>query len=140
MGSAVLRLATGCLVLLALVASLSCGHDQKLVAITITPNGFTVTDPLPGDTLTTFTAMGEFVYPPESRDISTQVVWSGSFPDIFTIDSRTGVATYQGGCGTNLPVTATASTNLHLPPSGGIITGTAIVNITITGTAGAACP
>ncbi len=132
MRSVVLRLAAGGFILASLFASLSCGQDQKLVAITITPTDFTYTNP-PVGTLATFTAVGEFVHPPENRDISSKVVWSGSFPAIFIIDAKTGIATYLGGCGTNLPVTATASTNLHLPPSGNIITGTAIVNITVKG-------
>jgi hypothetical protein len=132
MRSVVLRLAAGGFVFLSLAASLSCGQEQKLVAITVTPNNFTYTDP-PVGILATFTAKGEFVHPPENRDITSQVVWSASFPAIFTINSKTGIATYLGGCGTNLPVTATASTNLHLPPSGDLITGTALVNITLKG-------
>ena len=126
------RGASGGLAVLFLLALLSCGEDHKLVAITITPDGFTFTNPVPGATLASFKALGEFVHPPESRDITNQVVWSDAFPTIFKMDSTTGVATYQGGCGTNLPITATASTDLRLPPTGNIVTATAVVNITVT--------
>jgi len=132
MARLVLRVFTGCLTFVALAAALSCGDRHTLIGITVTPNGFTYANPQPG-VLATFTATGHFIHPPGDRDISNQVVWSSSFPAIFTIDPKTGVATYIGGCGTNLPVTATASTDLHLPPSGNIAQGTALVNITIGG-------
>lgn len=132
MRSRMLRLAAGSLVFLSLLATLSCGQDQKLVSITITPNGFTFRNPQPG-VIATFTAMGQFVHPPETRDISSRVVWSSNFPSIFRVDPSTGVLTYVGGCAATLPVTATASSNLHLPPSGNIVTGTALISITLTG-------
>jgi hypothetical protein len=128
MPKVILRTAMGGLVLLLLVASLSCGYKHTLVAITVTPNGSTVTNPPIGFQLH-FTATGEFVHPPGQRDITNQVAWSTPAPVIFSIDPKTGIGTYQGGCGTNLPVVATASTNLQLPPSGNIVSGTATISI-----------
>src|SRR5258706_13005458 len=131
MRQVVFRAAAGGILLLSLIPSLSCGQDQKLVAITVTPNGFTYSHPQAG-IIATFTAKGQFVHPPETRDISSQVVWSSNFPAIFTVDPSTGVLRYLGGCASNLPVTATASSNLRLPPTGNIVTGTALISITQT--------
>jgi hypothetical protein len=129
-----LRILTGGFAFLGLLAILSCGSHHLLTGITVTPNNTTANDPIAGDQFISFTATGHFVHPPGDRDITNEVVWSVAYPTIFTVDSKTGVATYVGGCGTNLPVTATTSTDLHLPPSGNIAQGTAVVNIKLGGT------
>lgn len=128
MRRSVVRIAMAGLTGVFLMALLSCGQDQRLVAVLITPNDFTYTNPQVG-LLVTFTARGQFVHPPETRDISASVVWNSPFAAIFTVDPITGVANYVGGCGTNLTVSATASSNLRVPPAGNIVTGAALVNI-----------
>jgi len=132
MRSVVLRLAAGFFVFLSLVASLSCGQDHKLVAITVKPDGFTFSNAAGGETVQ-YTATGEFVHPPETRDITLQVVWSSPTPDVIAVNAK-GLGTVAGvACGTNIPVTATASTNLRLPPSGNIVIGSATVNVKLVG-------
>ena len=131
-----LRILTGGFAFLGLLAILSCGSRHLLTGITVTPDNVTFTNPQQGSQFITFTATGHFQHPPGDRDITNQVVWSIAFPDIFTIDPKTGIATYVGGCGTSLPVTATASTDLHLPPSGNIAQGTASISILL----GKTCP
>jgi hypothetical protein len=108
-----------------------CGADQRLAQITVTPATFEIDNASGGETIQ-FRALGLFIHPPEQRDITAQVVWASPSPDVIDVDA-TGKATVAGlACGasvTNLPITATASTNLHMPPSGNVLVGTATVTI-----------
>jgi hypothetical protein len=133
MRQVVFRAAAGGVVLMSLIASLSCGQDRKLVSITVTPNAFTFNNAVTGETVQ-YTAMGQFVHPPETRDITTQVVWSTPTDVVaFNPSDPPGLATVGTACGTNIPVNATASSNLHLPPTGNIVVGTATVNVKFVG-------
>jgi hypothetical protein len=132
MRSRMLRLAAGSLPLLSLLATLSCGHEQKLVSMTVSPNVFTFTNAAAGETVQ-YVATGQFVYPPETRDITRQVAWSVPTPDVIFVDAN-GVGTVTGiACGTNITVTATGSENLRLPPTRNIVTATATVNVALPG-------
>lgn len=59
-----------------------------------------------------FTAYGRFIHPDETRDISTEVTWTTSVPDIATVDSKGLVTTTGLACGTTT-VTATAGRDLQ---------------------------
>jgi hypothetical protein len=73
-------LAVGALVALGAALSLpSCGHDQKLVSLTIQPTSFTFLDPysLPPATNITeqYTATATYIHPPETKDVTSQATW-----------------------------------------------------------------
>ena len=110
----------------------SCGHDQQLVSITIQPDHeiFGATNiPINLDAGLTVQAraIGSFIHPPVSKDITNQAVWKSNTPDIATVDASTGLVTATGlACGDAL-VTATVTTNHsigNVSSNGAIVTGT----------------
>jgi len=102
-------LALGALVAVGAVLSLpSCGHDQKLVSIAVSPSSYTFLENVQGET-TNFTAYGTYIHPPATKDITTQVTW-GVDVNWLTIASGPtagGTVTVQGTCGIS-DVSATA--------------------------------
>jgi len=101
-------LALGTLVAVGAALSLpSCGHDQKLTGITIQPQTFTFLTPDPQAT-EQLTALGTYIHPPATMNITQQVKWSVDFADVVTI-SQSGVVSPvgTGGCG-GVDITATA--------------------------------
>jgi Divergent InlB B-repeat domain len=92
----------GALVALGAVSSLpSCGHDQKLVSVTVQPQTFTFLQNVPGST-TNYTAIGTYIHPPATKDISSQVTWNTDIPQVATMASGAtvgGTLTTQGSCG-----------------------------------------
>ena len=84
--------------------SLNCGRDQQLVSITIQPSTetFGATDiPVAANAGSTvqLRALGNFIHPPVTKDITNQVVWASNTPDIATVD-QTGLLTATGfACG-----------------------------------------
>jgi hypothetical protein len=73
-------LAVGALVALGAVLSLpSCGHDQKLVSLTIQPATFTFLDPYAPPPATNpteqYTATATYIHPPETKDVTSQATW-----------------------------------------------------------------
>ncbi len=89
-------LALGALIAVGVALSLpSCGHDQKLVSITIQPAAFTFLEPYsppPATNVTEqYTVMGTYIHPPETRDITSLATWkvddgivTMSTPGLFT--------------------------------------------------------
>ena len=68
-----IALALGALVALGAVLSLpSCGHDQKLVSITIQPSTFTF---LTQAGTEQYTATGTYIHPPATKDVTAQATW-----------------------------------------------------------------
>jgi len=69
-------LAIGAVIAVGAALSLpSCGHDQKLVSIAVTPT--TATFPASTNVgAADFTAVGTYIHPPETKDITGQVTWS----------------------------------------------------------------
>ena len=91
-------LALGALVMVAASVALpSCGFDRKLVLITVNPPGANITG---AGVEVDFQALGTYVHPPETEDITDSVVWASTAPKIISIDPKTGVAMSQAGCGT----------------------------------------
>jgi len=127
------------LVIICAVALLlpSCGADKKLVSITVTPSGANITGA--GLNLQ-FTAVGSYIHPPVTQDITNTVVWKSSADQIisFSTPDKPGLATSGLGCGTNIPVTATVYSNPSNPPAGTAIIGTATVSVKQVGNAN--CP
>jgi hypothetical protein len=133
-----------------LVSLSSCGHDQELTQITVQPNTETFgasNIPVPDDTglQVHLRALGTYIHPPVTKDITSQVTWTSNTPQMVSADS-TGTITATGNACGNTLVSATMKSN-----NGGIQTGfmtatvvcftgtgptgpTLIVNITGTGT------
>ena len=109
----------------ALVLALpSCGFKRQLVSITVTPTGADIT----GTNVTVqFTAIGHYIHPPDSRDITNSVVWESSSEQVIKIDA-TGLGTSGSFCGTNIPITATAHSDPH-DNNSGVVIGTATVSV-----------
>jgi hypothetical protein len=101
-------LALGALVAVGAMLSLpSCGHDQKLVGVTVEPPSFTFLVADSGQT-TNYKAYGTYIHPPAYIDITDQVTWGvDGLTSVVTIASGTGTVTTQGGCGVS-DVRATA--------------------------------
>lgn len=91
---------------------LSCGHPTQLASIDVRPASVTVIGR--GANITAqFNADGHFVHPVETRDITTQVKWTSTLPEVASIDSN-GVATSGLACGVTT-ITATAGNNIGVP-------------------------
>jgi len=119
-------LAMGVLVTAAFLALPSCGFDRKLVSITINPPGASIVGP---GVVVNFQAIGNYIHPGNSRDITDSVVWTSAAPQVISIVSNTGVATSGTACGTNITITATWYSNPQTQ-SGSVVVGTAAVDVT----------
>ncbi len=127
-------LAMGVLVMAALLVFPSCGFKRQLVSITIDPPGASIV----GSGVTVnFKAYGNYIHPPDTRDITDSVVWASAAPQVIKILSP-GVAESQFACGTNITITATWYSNPQTQ-SGSVVVGTAVVNVTPTSTTPPTC-
>ncbi len=78
-------LALGALVAVGAALSLpSCGHDQKLVSLAVTPQ--TALYPTPQALQVDFSAVGTYIHPPATMDITKQVTWSTDVPELLTLN------------------------------------------------------
>lgn len=118
------------------LAALSCAHDQQLVAISIEPTTETfgaANIPVPADAglQVQLRALGHYIHPPVSKDITDEVTWVSNTPQIATITS-TGLLTAAGqACGGAL-VSATVTTNSsggNRTSKGALVTGTMTTNV-----------
>ncbi|HXM20315.1 MAG TPA: Ig-like domain-containing protein [Terriglobales bacterium] len=100
----------------------SCGHDQQLVSIAITPSGFIFEGV---GAQGQFTALGTYIHPPVTKDVTNQVVWKIDVANLATI-TQTGLVTGLSVCGSG-DVTATRYSNPANPTAGTLIVGTATV-------------
>jgi hypothetical protein len=93
-----LRCALGAALVFTVMTSLSCMHERKLVSITIHPLAFTFPTPDPS-AQGVFTALGNYIHPPDTRDITDQVTWKTDVPQLLQINK--GVVSPQPGnvCG-----------------------------------------
>ena len=109
----------------ALLIQPSCAHPQKLVSISLSPAGGFVFEGY--GAAGQFTAYGTFIHPPETKDITSKVVWSLDIENFGTVTQQ-GLVTYQrtDGCGSGL-VNATYN-NPPGDPSGSVIVGSAPVS------------
>ncbi len=75
----------------------SCGHDQKLVSLTVQPAspGFTFPVPTAGAT-GQYTALGTYIHPPATKDVTTQATWAVDDP---VVSINGGLVTTNGSCG-----------------------------------------
>jgi hypothetical protein len=98
---------------------LSCGHELKLMSIAIQPPGGTFLTP---DTTAQidFTALGTYIHPPDTRDITNKVTWKTDVPQLISVDG--GVVSPLGGCGI-------ADISASLQDKGNIVIGYATVTV-----------
>jgi hypothetical protein len=86
---------------------LSCGDPQELVSITVQPGTETVgtsSTPVILDAgfQVQLRALGSYVHPPVTKDITSQVTWTSNTPQMFTVTSG-GLLTATGiDCGGTL--------------------------------------
>ena len=116
----------------------SCARSQELVGITVTPQGssITIAGPDPDEQVSTqFTALGSYIHPPETKDITSKAVWTTNTPSIIALDpNQPGLVTTTGqGCGTNLGVTASVYSNPSNPSAGSVVVGAATINVDFVG-------
>jgi hypothetical protein len=102
----------------------SCGQDQKLLSITVEPAGFVFEG---FGAQGKFTAIGTYIHPPETKDITSRVLWQIDIANFATVD-QTGLVTYTrtDGCGSG-DVTATFYSNPGNPSAGSTVQGSATV-------------
>jgi hypothetical protein len=114
----------------------SCAHGQQLVSITIQPAVETVgasNIPVLEDAgfQVQLRALGTYIHPPVTKDITNEVTWASNTIQMFTVNS-TGVLTATGEeCGATL-VSATVNTNTSsggLSSSGAVVTGYMTANV-----------
>jgi len=130
----------GVLVLIAgsilLISLSSCGHSQELVSISIQPSSQTFgASNIPvidnAGAQVQLRALGNYIHPPVTKDITSQVTWTSNTPQMFSVDSS-GVLTATGAaCGGAL-ISATVTTNSSsagLSSSGALVTGTMTANV-----------
>ncbi len=113
-----------------LLAMLSCAHDQQLVSITVKPEteNFGSADPALNVQLR---ALGNYIHPPVTKDITGQVAWASNTPNMVTVTSAGLLSPAGFACG-NALVSATVTTNHsagNLSSSGAIVTGYMTANV-----------
>jgi hypothetical protein len=102
----------------------SCARDKQLVAITIQPASGTFLSPEATGSIQ-FTAIGSYIHPPVSSDITNQVTWKSDVPGIVNIIAGT-VTTTGSGCGI---ANISASTTQGTGHSGNLVIGYATVTV-----------
>jgi hypothetical protein len=131
-------------VLAVLVMTPACGHEQQLTSITVQPNTETfgsATIPVSADQglQVQLRALGNYIHPPVTKDITSQVVWNSNTPQMVTVNS-TGLLTATGGSCGNALVSATVTTNTstgNISSTGALVTGYMTANVVcFTGGAG----
>ena len=128
-----LRLVVVVWIILALLVLPGCGFKRKLISITVIPTPVTLVGP--GVDIQ-FKAVGNYIHPPDSRDITNLVVWESAAPQVVSVDA-TGLATSGVVCGTNITITATAHSDPH-DNSSGLVIGAAAITVSPT-TSGNVC-
>jgi Divergent InlB B-repeat domain len=115
----------------------SCGDPQELVSITVQPQTETFgASNIPVSSLAgaqvQLSALGTYVHPPVTKDITDQVTWSSNTPQMVTVNSAGLITVVGGPCGATL-VSATVQTNADasgVSSQGAIVTGYMTANVT----------
>jgi len=124
------------LLCLAVIVVPSCGHDQQLVSIDVEPTTETfgaANIPVTEDAglNVQLRALGTYIHPPVTKDITSQVTWASNTPAVATVNSS-GILTAAGvDCG-NALISATVTTNRsagNLSSKGAIVTGSMTANV-----------
>ncbi|HWZ80335.1 MAG TPA: hypothetical protein VNX87_27615 [Candidatus Sulfotelmatobacter sp.] len=114
----------------------ACGHDQQLESITIIPAvenfGSTKTPVIDDAGLNVqLRALGSYIHPPVTKDITRQVTWTSNTPQMVMVDAN-GVITATGlACGGTI-ISATIVTNHSdgaISSTGALVTGSMTANV-----------
>jgi hypothetical protein len=114
----------------------ACGHDQQLESITIIPAvenfGSTKTPVIDDAGLNVqLRALGSYIHPPVTKDITNKVTWTSNTPQMVTVDAN-GVITATGlACGGTI-ISATIVTNHSdgaISSTGALVTGSMTANV-----------
>ncbi len=135
------RKSLGVVILVVTAAALldlsSCTHSQQLVSIEVQPAVETIgasNIPVEDDAgqQVQLRALGTYIHPPVTKDITNEVTWASNDTQMFTVTSG-GLLTATGvDCGGTL-VSATLTTNSSaggISSSGAIVTGYMTANVT----------
>jgi hypothetical protein len=114
-------------VTLASVFSLNCGTKQELVSITVQPDKVTF---LGIGATSQLTALGNYIHPPATKDITKLVTWSTDSPTEVTVNN--GLVTAINVCGGGNVIATSGS------PGSSVVRGSANVVIEFEGSSG--CP
>jgi len=126
----------------------SCGRSQELVSIQIQPITETVGAPdIPvaadAGAQVQLRALGTYIHPPVTKDITNQVTWASNDAQMFTVDATGMLSATGNACGGTL-ISATMTTNRSsggISSSGAIVTGYMTANVVcFTGSGGGAGP
>jgi len=110
-----------------LLSQPSCGHNQHLVSISITPSSVTFLSPTTDITFQ-LKAYGAYIHPPETKDITSQVTWQSLSTDLVLVTNAGVVSTSQTGhCGVTA-VTASVYTDSG-NPNGNVVTASATMTV-----------
>jgi List-Bact-rpt repeat protein/Big-like domain-containing protein len=114
----------------------SCAHEQQLTSINLQPKTETfgaANIPVSADAGSSvqLRALGSYIHPPVTKDITNQVTWDSNTQDVVTVNSA-GLLTATGlACG-NALVSATVTTNKsigNVSSTGAIVTGFMTANV-----------
>jgi hypothetical protein len=123
----------------ALLLSLpSCGYNQHLTSITVSPPAFTYFSPAaPGvqQIPIPLTAYGAYIHPPETKDITSQVTWASDNTVVADVSSA-GQLTDGVACGV-ANISATSFTDGG-NKNGNVVVG--FMTVTVEGPASQGCP
>jgi hypothetical protein len=101
-----------------------CAHELRLVEITVHPATVEFFTPNPGSEVH-FTAIGTYIHPPGTRDITNQVTWGTAIPQLLNVNG--GVVSPTGaGCGV---ADVSASLNKNTGNSANVVIGYATVTV-----------
>ncbi len=115
-----MKIASGALVLLALASMLiGCGFKRKLIAIEVQPPAATFLSPNPAAQID-FTALGFYLHPPDTHDITSRATWKTDVPQLVTVNG--GVVSPASGCGI-------ANISASVQDSGNLVIGYATVTV-----------
>lgn len=103
---------------------LSCAREEELVSIEVQPSGGLIFEGAGAGGQVT--ALGHFIHPPRTKDISGQVTWRIDIANFATVSS-TGFVSYSraDGCGSGNVI---ATHSIH--PDSTAITGPVVVGTT----------
>jgi hypothetical protein len=102
-----------------------CARETRLTSIAVNPPTVTFQTAVPGGEVH-FSAIGTYIHPPGTKDITADVTWKTDIPQLLTV-SATGVVTPTGaGCGI---ANVIASSNKDTGSSDNVIIGSASVTV-----------
>ena len=105
----------------------SCGNQKQLVNLQVQPG--LATYPSPNSAPVDFSAIGTFIHPPSTEDLTTKVTWSTDVPDLLTLNSG-GVAGAVAPSGTGCGIAQVIATaNQGTGGSGNIVIAYATVTV-----------